>query len=486
MKLKLVHKVFLANFSVIGLLSIVLLSVSYYSFKKMSSYIDDSAYLEDQYMVNDLAADLGDYYTKTNSWRALELDRDYWRLFIDDVMVFNDFPPPRAEHFRPRPQSQFNPPPPLMFNEDVPQPHFRRPHLVSRIELIDRYKKIVIKVKHGDNIEDYFAIKSNGTIVGWLGLVKTHPAQRHGDALLKHQLERVFFMAFIGLVLSCMVSFYLARHFIAPIRNLIQGAIGLSERKFDTKIEINSNDELAELAHYFNDIGVGLSKFEVQQKQWLQDIAHELRTPLTVIRGEIEAMVDGITPPTELNLRLLQQDVLRLNHLLNDLHQLSVTDNLALNSDSTMIRFDHVCLDSASRFHTKLSSRNISLMTDVTSCAARGDHSRLLQVIDNILHNCHKYTEEGGSVWVSCAQVNQQLVMTIEDSGPGVESTKLDKLFDRLYRVDSHRGRQNGGAGLGLAICKNIIIAHHGDIVASASEHGGLKITIHIPKDLSE
>jgi len=266
----------------------------------------------------------------------------------------------------------------------------------------------------------------------------------------------------------------------------MQGAIDLSQRKFDTKIEINSNDELAQLAHYFNDIGIRLSKFEVQQKQWLQDIAHELRTPLTVIRGEIEAMVDGVTPATEHNLRLLQHDVLRLNHLLNDLHQLSVTDNLALNRDCALIRFDKVCINSASRFNTKLSHRNISLVTDFTPCTVRGDQSRLLQVLDNLLHNCQKYTEHGGTVWFSCRTFNSELILVIEDSGPGVDSAKLDKLFDRLYRVDSHRGREHGGAGLGLAICKNIIIAHHGEIAASRSEHGGLKITINIPTDLSE
>jgi len=122
MKLKLVHKVFLANFSVIGLLSIVLLSVSYFSFKKMSSYIDESAYLEDQYMVNDLAVDLANYYTTHNSWRGLQLAPGHWRELIDDVMVFNDFSPspPLDGRFRPRPKRPFNPPPPLIFNKDVP------------------------------------------------------------------------------------------------------------------------------------------------------------------------------------------------------------------------------------------------------------------------------------------------------------------------------------------------------------------------------
>jgi len=486
MKLKLLHKVFLANFLVIGLLSIVLLSVSYFSFKTMSAYIDDSAYREDQYMVNDLAANLGQVYARHNSWQPLQRDQRHWRRIVERNVASDDFPPQRQAG-RPRgPRDKPRAAPPPIFDTEQPLPHFRRPHIVSRIELLDSNKKTLIPAKNSGEILHYFSINHNQKVIGWLGLVKASPAEDHGDSLMRHQLERVVFMAFIGMILSSIVSFYLARHFVAPIRNLIHGAIELSERKFDTKIEINSNDELAELAHYFNDIGIQLSKFQIQQKQWLQDIAHELRTPLTIIRGEIEAMVDGVTEPTTHNLVLLQHDVLRLNHLVNDLHELSVTDDLTLNRDYGIIEFDQLCINAANRFSSKLGSRGISLITDFKPCSASGDESRLLQVLDNLLHNCHKYTEQGGSVWFSSVTLDDKSILIVEDSGPGVRPRKLEKLFDRLYRVDAHRGRDTGGAGLGLAICKNIILAHNGTIIASISEHGGLKITITLPTELSE
>jgi len=513
MKLKLLHKVFLANFLVIGLLSVVLLSVSYFSFKAMSTYIDESAYREDEYMVSNLAMRLGDFYDKKQSWQALERDHRYWRHIIEGVVRTDRFSlldneqrtrgpaqhRQRAPADKRRPRGPENhtqagpsdkhPPrdnprpvlPSFLDDKTVPLPHFRRPQLISRIALLDGSKGIIISAKKSNEIQHYVPIYSNKTVVGWLGLVKAIPAEQHGDALMRHQLERVVFMALIGLLLSSIVSFYLARHFVSPIRKLIHGAIELSERKFETKININSNDELAELAHYFNDIGVRLSQFEIQQKQWLQDIAHELRTPLTVIRGELEAMVDGVTEPTTYNLVLLQHDVLRLNHLINDLHELSVTDDLTLNRDYGVIEFDQTCLNSAIRFQSKLSSRGISLVTDFQPGRSRGDEGRIIQVLDNLLHNCHKYTEQNGTVWFASTIIDNNVILSIEDSGPGVQPRKLSKLFDRLYRVDAHRNRDTGGAGLGLAICKNIIVAHNGTIEASIGEHGGLKITITIP-----
>gem|GEM_PF-724398 len=514
MKLKLLHKVFLANFLVIGLLSAVLLSVSYFSFKAMSTYIDESAYREDEYMVSNIAIRLGDFYDKNQSWQSLERDHRHWRRIIENVIRTDRFSSledeqrargpaqhrqaPSADKRGPRgPARQHTPPsssdkrpprdkhrsilPPFIDDNTVPLPHFRRPQLISRIELLDENKNIIISAKKSADIQHYVPIYSDKAIVGWLGLVKAIPAEQHGDVLMRHQLERVVFMALIGLLLSSIVSFYLARHFVAPIRKLIQGAIELSERNFETKIDIASNDEFAELAHYFNDIGVRLSKFEVQQKQWLQDIAHELRTPLTVIRGELEAMVDGVTEPTKYNLVLLQHDVLRLNHLINDLHELSVTDDLTLNRDYGVIEFNKTCLNTAKRFQSKLKNRGIGLVTDFQPGNARGDEGRIIQVLDNLLHNCHKYTEQNGTVWFSCRVIGNNVTLNIEDSGPGVQPRKLSKLFDRLYRVDAHRSRDTGGAGLGLAICKNIIVAHNGTIEANIGGHGGLKITITIP-----
>ncbi|WP_448211303.1 sensor histidine kinase [Colwellia sp. MEBiC06753] len=103
-------------------------------------------------------------------------------------------------------------------------------------------------------------------------------------------------------------------------------------------------------------------------------------------------------------------------------------------------------------------------------------------MITNLLENCLRYTEADGTIWLSCYPLDNYGYISIEDSGPGVNVTALDKLFERLYREDSSRNSQTGGSGLGLAICKNIVNAHGGDINATNNQHGGLTITIRLPK----
>jgi len=530
MKLKLLHKIFLANISVILLLSVILLSFSYFSFKEMTNYLMETTNKQEIYMVSELATKLDNVYSDEGSWQAFTLEPARWRFFIHDAMDLNPKPRPRAKNHKGKFNKQLPPhrrenkgrfanelpprhrgpkdalvhqPPPNLkpYNRQPnansqepvtlldlisPPRHIQKSFLSSRIALFDRHKKTIVKAELPNEILHYEAIKVKDNIVGWVGLTKIDLAQQHGNVLLSHQFKQIVIMALIGIILSAIVSFYLARHFIAPIRNLTQGAIKLSERKFDTKIKIESNDELADLAYYFNDIGIRLSRFETVQKQWLQDIAHELRTPLTILRGEIEAMVDGVNPATKDNLTQLKHDVLRLNSLIDDLHELSVTDNLLLTRDAERINLQDVCNCAEGRFEALLSKKNIKLITSFKEGRIQGDASRLLQIIDNLIANCVKYTDHGGSVWFSCYKENNKALLVIEDSGPGVHEDDLDKLFDRLYRIDHHRNRNYGGAGLGLSICKNIVVAHHGDIYATTSNKGGLKITITLPIDESE
>lgn len=490
MKLKLLHKIFIANISVILLLATVLLSFSYLSLKAITGFATEAKNKHETYLISNLTDVLADFYTDKQSWQEFSLDPASWRFFVHDVISstqkrldkFILYKRKRDDTLNVR-HSLKEPPPLPFFDVSAPPSRIQQSLLSSRLALFDGGKKLIVNAEISDGNFHYEPIIINGNIAGWLGLAKVDFAEQQSNTLQSRQFRQIVIMSLIGLIFSGVVSFYLARHFTSPIRNLIQGAINLSERKFDMKIQIDSNDELADLGRYFNEIGVRLSRFETTQKQWLQDIAHELRTPLTVIRGEIEAMVDGVTQANSENLLLLKIDILRLNHLINDLHELSVTDNLLLARDAEQIDLEQVCRCAINRFETKFSKKNISLISNFKRCNVKGDSSRLLQVIDNLLENCAKYTSRNGCVWFSCYVKDDRAILVIEDSAPGVDESKLDKLFDRLYRIDEHRNRTHGGAGLGMAICKNIVIAHHGDIQAKTSDKGGLKVLISLPLD---
>lgn len=486
MKLKLLHKIFLANISVILMLALVLLSFSYYGFKSVTAYIDDAEEKRENFMLENLTSALIQHYQRHQNWNKFKSSPQEWRHFLrqwHDNSPFASNPIPllgRAKYngMLP-PHEQIHRPPPIHTGEP---PRNRAPeHIFNRLILLDRDKKPLFYQRRAADDGLMLAVVVNEETIGWLKFIQITNQQREGMNMFKQQLKNVVILTLAGILLAALVSFYLARHFIDPIRNLIKGAINLSERNFEAKITLNSKDEFAELAHYFNETGSRLSKFELQQKQWLQDIAHELRTPLTLIRGEVEAMVDGVTEADAKNLLLLKGDILRLNHLINDLHELSVTDNLSLNRVTHPVKIAGICQALSDRFTHKLSARHINLITHFEQTTITGDENRIHQVLTNLLENCARYSEENGSLWFNCFNKDRNVIITIEDSGPGVNNETLSLMFDRLYRADSHRNRKFGGSGLGLAISHNIINAHDGTIGASHSNKGGLKIEIILP-----
>jgi two-component system sensor histidine kinase BaeS len=493
-KLKLLHKIFLANVSVILMLSLILLSFSYYGFKSMTLYIEDAKQEVQQLVLRDLASVLAQYYSTNKSWQQLKQDPIKWRQFLEKWHKNTGSPNQisRSMQGNQPPHSVFMPMEamPPMAPRHAPEHMLDKlyvrasQHLLEQLDLLTTEKDISELSAISENKAEnalLFPIKVDGITVGWLKFTQGDNREEPGLSVLKGQFSQIIILTLLGVLLSAAVSFYLARHFINPLRRLTQGAIELSERKFDTEIVLNSKDELAELAQYFNDIGRRLASYEQQQKQWLQDIAHELRTPLTLIRGEIEAMVDGVTEPNLANLKRLKSDVLQLNHLINDLNELSITDNLLLNGEGHTLDIAELCQQLSDRYRAKLANRNITLIESLTPSRVKGDDNRLYQVLINLMENELRYCQQGGSVWLSCWTENSSVVITIEDTGPGVKDEVMTKLFDRLFRADNHRNRDFGGAGLGLAICKNIVHAHGGRLAASRSEKGGLKITINLP-----
>lgn len=477
-KLKLLHKIFLANLSIILLLSLVLLTLSYVSFRHMSTVINDGMLREEARLIEQLAPAVATYFQYRQSWREFESQPEKWHQFLKRHLKPEPFiggPFPRKQDVKPEPR---------LFPRGIEPPRIHMKHFANRISLLDANKNEVIAAQNVGDSTYSVNIKLSGESIAWLTLSEASEIQRRGDMLLGKQLERIMLIALIGVFLSGIVSFYLAKHFIAPINKLSDQASLLANRNFDAKVDIKSADELAQLGKSFNQVANNLANFENQQKQWLQDIAHELRTPLTVIRGELEAMNDGIIETSEQNINLLLQEVLRLNRLIEDLHELAVTDNLDLMKDATCIHLDKLLNNIAERFRVQLAKRGISLHIDLSSSSLLGDSNRLEQVFVNILENNYKYTQDNGKVWLGLTASENEVVVTIEDSGPGVANEHLPKLFERLHRLDEHRSRKVGGAGLGLSICHNIIVAHGGTIEAFHSSKGGLLLRITLPNKL--
>jgi two-component system sensor histidine kinase BaeS len=246
-------------------------------------------------------------------------------------------------------------------------------------------------------------------------------------------------------------------------------------------VPVSSSDELGRLAGDFNAMALTLEMNEKARRQWLADISHELRTPLAVLQGEIEALLDGIRTVTPETIRSLHAETLRLNRLVNDLYQLSLSDLGTLSYHKEDLDPAVVLRDSVDSFRSEFDRKSIRLEADIpdrTDATVFADPERLSQLFANLLDNSLKYTDAGGMLVVRLRGGSNGVTVEFEDSAPGVPGEALGRLFDRLYRVEGSRARESGGAGLGLAICKNIVEAHAGTITAQASPRGGILIRI--------
>lgn len=302
-----------------------------------------------------------------------------------------------------------------------------------------------------------------------------------GVAFIEEQAKAFTLAGFCVLALAGLISFFLSKHFLAPIEKLTQGAKELRSLNFGTRIDVRTSDELGQLANTFNSMAQALEKNETLRKQWTSDVAHELRTPLAILRGEIEAMQDGVREMNAERLNSLHDETNRIGKLVDDLHQLFVADSENLVRQKSPVKPLAILKDVIDTFETRLTQTGIQLEAnsiDEQRAVIMGDEDRLRQLFANLIENTIRYSNSPGVLRINHYCSLQQLTMVFEDSPPGVPSEALDHVFDRLYRLDKSRSRAFGGSGLGLSICKEIVIGHDGVIRASHSSLGGLLISI--------
>ena len=257
----------------------------------------------------------------------------------------------------------------------------------------------------------------------------------------------------------------------------------LAAGDYASRVEIGANDELGTLARDFNQLAQTLEHTERARRTFMADISHELRTPLAVLRAELEAIQDGIRPPSASTLEAMNQELGQRGKLIDDLHDLSLTDVGAMAYRRAPIDLVTVLQAAQAGMQRRFEAAGLRLEVSIAPppLSISGDEARLQQLFGNLLENSLRYTDKGGIARLHCQRDDAVAGISIEDSAPGVPEDKLEKLFERFYRLEASRNRASGGSGLGLAICRNIVEAHDGKIVAEPSPLGGLRIRIELP-----
>jgi two-component system sensor histidine kinase BaeS len=384
----------------------------------------------------------------------------------------------------PPPRRAAQPPP-----DDRPRPPPPRPagplDLGARLLLVDASDQFVVGNPDVPADSPFVPILSYGVLVGRL-LLAPMPKLR-GDldlSFAQTQLHHALLMACSVLLGALLVSWLLARWLLAPIRALGAGSRALVAGNFATRVPATRSDEIGALAEDFNQLAATLERHRDARRRWGADIAHELRTPISILRGEIQALQDGIRTAGPETLASLQSECDRLAGLVEDLYQLALSDAGALAYRLEPLDLGELLHDVVQSHAGAMKDAGLELTLDLPSMPdqrVRGDAQRLMQLFGNLLRNCVRYTNAPGRVRIAVRHAGADCLIDVDDTEPGVPQASLAHLFDRLYRVEPSRSRTFGGAGLGLAICRNIALAHGGNIVASPSSMGGLCISLRLP-----
>ncbi len=501
MKFKLFHKIFGA-FMITILAAIVVLALTMYytANRRFSEYVTKV----EMKQLDDLTAALGLLYEEKQSWEQFREAPGVWFRFLWLYLPEGSgrLSPPPPPGIRPPDghgargfSSGGRPPPPDNSFHDSGKGAFRigpfgppppppgRGSIGPRLALFDVNKQLVVGTP-GVAVRSYEfrPIKINGQTIGLLGLVPL----RHGShplelAFIREQTKAGRLAGLCVFALAGLISFFLSKHLLSPIKKLTQAAEELSSLHFGTQIDVRTGDELGQLANAFNSMARALEKNETLRKQWTSDVAHELRTPLAILRGEIEAMQDGVREINVERLGSLHDETNRIGKLVDDLHVLFVADSENLVQREQPVKPLVILREVIGAFETRLTQAGILLEAHSNEDAGAviiGDEDRLRQLFANLIENTVRYTDSPGVLRINHYCSLEKLTLVLEDSPPGVPSEALDRVFDRLYRVDRSRSRALGGSGLGLSICKEIVRGHGGAIRASHSSLGGLLISI--------
>ena len=413
-------------------------------------------------------------WAEDGSWDRLARDRELWREMHTGLSSVDE--EPRRREQPPRPTDDGARPPPNDDSQGFGQ----------RLVLLDASRR---KVVGGPPVEmdrlKLTDIKSSGETVGYIGLIEASKLTEVGELVFAEQQTHNFALAAsVMALMSMLITYPLTVHILRPIRYLAEGARKLIAGQYSTRIRVATSDELGRLSEDFNSLATTLEKNESDRKRWVADISHELRTPLSVLRGEIEALEDGVRKPTPEVISGLHAETVMLGRLINDLHELSRSDIGALDYRKAEVDPVAILLDVVDAFETRLNAAGVRLETNCPALGAAtvlGDPDRLHQLFSNLIENTLRYTDSPGALSLSVEAKKGLLTIDFMDSPPGVPEEALPRLFDRLYRVESSRNRATGGSGLGMAIAKNIVEAHKGTISARRSHLGGLWVRVELP-----
>jgi len=286
-----------------------------------------------------------------------------------------------------------------------------------------------------------------------------------------------------GVLLAAAAGIIIARQVIRPVKRLTAASQLLAEGELGYQVTPTTRDEIGELTLAFNRMSRDLARSKELRQQMMADIAHDLRTPLTVIAGYTEGLSEGKMVPAQSTFVVMHEQVQHLQHLLDDLRILSLSDAGELVLDRRAVDPRALLERTAVTYLQQAEKQQIQLRVNAPYDLApvNVDVERMVQVFNNLVGNALRYTAENGEILLAGHQEGQRIILQVQDNGSGIAPNDLPNLFERSYRTDDARQRTDVNAtGLGLAIAKAIVETHDGRISVTSALGQGTTFTIEL------
>jgi signal transduction histidine kinase len=319
--------------------------------------------------------------------------------------------------------------------------------------------------------------------------------------LSAHDLTLLLLLLAFAAVISLTFAYAVAAALTSELKGLSHAARRLAGGDLSTRVGAHSVDEIGQLAAAFDDMAERLEQsfgreraLEEGRRELISAVSHDLRTPLATTRAMVEALADRVVAePAEVQryLELILQETQHLGRLIDDLFELSQIESGALRLRCLPLDLSLLVSETVAAYQVPAAEQGVQLEVDKTVATAglestriQADPERLQRVLRNILDNALRHTPRGGTVRVHAVAASDTVQVSVNDSGPGVPNDELERIFDRFYRGEPSRRREersSAGAGLGLAIARGLVQAHRGRIWAEPSPLGGVSVQIRLP-----
>ncbi len=286
----------------------------------------------------------------------------------------------------------------------------------------------------------------------------------------------------LAVLVAAVVAVGLAAYLARPIKRLETAVHGLAGGDMARRVAIDGPAEVASLGDSFNRMADSLARVEQLRRRMTADVAHELRNPLAAARAQAEGMAEGVLPRDDARIASLVEDLAHLSALVDDLQELAMAEAGSLSYDMREVDLAELVARESDRARALLKPgvELRALVAPEGGVLVRGDERRLAQVLRNLFTNAARHTA-AGSVGASVSVEQGRAVVRVTDTGSGIGSDDLAHIFERFYRADEARASDTGGAGLGLAISRMIVVDHGGEVFAQSTPGEGTTVGFSLP-----